>query len=106
MPTIKAKQGYISSFFQKVSVNNASFTAITQPDVVVNARGITNFSLSNETSGCVVEVSFTGYGVEDELDGSNSATKFLVYQNRPISTIWFRVKSGSSGPATVAVRAW
>lgn len=105
--TIAPRKGLSSCYFKKVVVSGATFGSgavdTISPDIVVNVNGINNFSLSNETSGSVVEVSFGGYYVEDELDGSLT-TKFLLYQNRTVSTVWFKLKSGS--PATISIRAW
>lgn len=103
MPTIKAKQGYTNCFFQKITVSNGAFTANTNPDVFVNVSGLNNFSLSNETGSSVVEVSFNGNSVQDELD-STQVTKMVTYTNRPVGAIWFRLKSGAT--ATVSIRAW
>lgn len=100
---IKAMTGFASCFFQKVSVAGAAFSSTTEPTVIVNVNGCTNFSLSNETTSSVVEVSFNGNFVQDELD-STQTTKFVQYSNRSISAIWLRLKSGST--ATVAIRAW
>lgn len=103
MPTTRAKQGYTNCYFRKIIVANAAFTATTFPDVAINVSGLNNFSLSNETGTSVVEVSFNGVDVQDELD-STQTTKFALYSNRTPGNIWFRLKSGSS--ATVAIRAW
>lgn len=105
--TIKHKGGYSNCFFQKIIVSGSTFGSSTadgiSPDVIVNVNGCSNFSLSNETAGSVVEVSFNGNTLADELD-STQTTKFAQYINRPVGCIWLRLKSGSS--ATVAIRAW
>ncbi len=107
MPTInRAKSGLADCYFQKVTVSGvgAAFSGTTQPNIVVNvAGGCNNFSLSNETASSVVEVSFNGTTVQDELD-STLSTRFVEYNNRTINTVWFRLKSGAT--ATVAIRAW
>jgi hypothetical protein len=103
MATITPRAGYSKSFFQKIVVSSGTFAATTTPDVVINVYGVSNFTLSNETAASVVEVSYDGGTVHDELD-STQTTKFLQYLNRPASTIWFRLKSGAA--ATVSIRAW
>lgn len=103
MPTINPKQGYANCFFQKVIVSSGSFSATDSPDVLVNVNGVNNFSLTNETGSSVVEVSFNGNFVQDELD-SSLPTRFVLYNNRSVDAIWFRLKSGS--PATITIRAW
>jgi hypothetical protein len=100
---IKAKTGFANCFFQKVTVAGAAFSDALNPQVIVNVTGVNNYSLSNETAGSVVEVSYNGNFVQDELD-STQTTKFVQYNNRPVDTIWFRLKSGSA--ATVSVRCW
>jgi hypothetical protein len=104
MPTIRAKQGYTNCYFRKIIVPaGGAFASLTFPDVAINVSGLNNFSLSNETNTSVVEVSFNGVDVHDELD-SALTTKFLDYSGRCPGSIWFRMKTG--GPATVCVRCW
>lgn len=98
-------------FFQKTDVNWSQFGA---PDGYTTSDGygpdlIIPFSTQgimflNEGSG-VVEFSFDGTHVHGELD-SAGATKGLTFDNRAVSLIWFRVKSGSSGPIKISVSAW
>lgn len=60
--------------------------------------------LLNKGTG-VIEYSFNGNTLHGELDGSaSSLTKMLTFNNRMVSKIWFRVKSG--GSQTVAVQSW
>lgn len=100
---VTQRKGYSHHFFQKITVSSATF--LTNADVVINIPGgIKGFSLSNETASSVVEVSYGGEVVNEELD-STLTTKFVQYDFRPgVSTIWLRKKSGSN--ATVAIRAW
>jgi len=57
----------------------------------------------------IVEYSFNGNTVHGELV-PNTATvngrATLTFYNRRVTAIWFRLKSGSSGPVTVSVEAW
>lgn len=100
---IKPKVGYADFYFVKVVVSSASFAANTAPDIIVNVAGVNNFSICNETTGSVVEVSYNGNTVQDELDAS-LPTRFLLYNNRRVDTVWLRLKSGSA--STIAIRAW
>ncbi len=98
------------NYFQKVSVTATTFGGGSvdgyQPDMVITFTSQSAIFLNEATTG-VVEYSFNGTTVHGELDGSTgSLTKMLTFNNRVISKIWFRVKSGSSGPMTVSVRAW
>ena len=91
------------NFFQKVTVTNTSFGTSAnnfKSDILIPFT-TAGFSLSNEGSG-VVQVSYDGYNVGDELD-SSLTTKFVQYDNRVACKIWLKVASGS---AAVAVRAW
>ncbi len=95
------------NYFQKVSVTATTFggTSVSgqQPDCIITFP-TQSVLLLNEGSG-VVEYSMNGNTVHGEL---NSATPSvgLAFDNRVISTIWFRVQSGSSGPIVIAVHAW
>lgn len=101
--------GYDRNFFQKVSVTATTFggTSVSgqQPDVIINLRNNTQaVQLLNLGTG-VVEFSFNGQTVHGELNSTNPSAG-LTFDNRPISTIWFRIQAGSSGPITVSVAAW
>ena len=95
------------NFFQKVAVSATTFGGGSvdgyQPDIIITFTTQGALFL-NEGSG-VVEYSFNGTTVHGELD-SGGASKGLSFDNRVISMIWFRVKSGSSGPITISVQAW
>lgn len=100
-------QGKDFNFFQKLAVVATTFGGNSvggqQPDFIISftTQGLL---FLNEGSG-VVEYSFNGITVHGELD-STGASKGLSFDNRVASMIWFRVKSGSSGPITVSVHAW
>jgi len=103
----KTTYGRDWNFFEKVDVNWSTFGGNSvdgeQPDMVItfNTQGI---MLLNEGSG-VVEFSFNGTTVHGELD-SSKPTAGLIFDNRVVSKIFFRLKSGSAGPITVSVNAW
>jgi hypothetical protein len=105
--------GYGHNYFKKFTVTATSFGGGSvdgyQPD------GIITFStqyviMINETATAdnkIVEYSFNGTTVHGELDcASGSQTVKLEMPYRVVSKIWFRVKSGSTGPLTVSVQAW
>lgn len=104
--------GYINNgkdynFFEKVDVNTSTFGGDSidgyQPDMFITFVTQTIMML-NEGSG-IVEYSFNGNTVHGELD-SSKASAALSFDNRIVSKIWFRIKSGSSGPITISVHAW
>ncbi len=95
------------NFFEKVSVSATTFgggsVSGQQPDMRIP---FTSYSLMmiNEGTG-VIEYSFNGTTVHGELD-STKASAALSFDNRVACYIWFRVKSGSSGPIVCSVHAW
>ena len=104
--------GYITigkdhNYFQKVAVNTSTFgggsVSGQQPDIIIPFQTYGVIFL-NEGTG-VVEYSFNGNTVHGELD-STLASKGLSFDNRVISLVWFRVKSGSTGPITISIQAW
>lgn len=94
-------------YFQKVSVNWIAFgggsTDGIGPDLIITFS-TRNIMFLNEGTG-VVEYSFNGNRVHGELN-SATVTQALSFDNRVVSTIWFRVKTGSTGPIIVSVQAW
>jgi hypothetical protein len=101
------------NFFQKKDISLTAFGADSidgyQPDMLItfSTQGII---FTNETApgaGKIVEYSFNGTTVHGELDAAaTSLTKQLIFNNRTVAKIWFRVKSGSTGPITISVQAW
>ncbi len=111
-PGIKKTQGKDFNFFEKRTVNWAQFGAPDGytlldgygPDMVIMfpTNGVI---FTNETSASVVEYSFNGTTIHGELDGTaTSTTRVMSFPNRPVSLIWFRLKSG--GTATITVTAY
>ena len=83
-----------------MDVSSATFG--DHPDMVITfpTQGI---MFLNEGAG-VIEVSFNGNTVHTELNSADSS-KGLIFDNRVVSMMWFRVKSG--GPTiSVRVEAW
>lgn len=111
---ITKHQGHDFNYYRSLSVNWTQFGAPDGytaadgygPDLVITfpTYGII---FTNESTGQVIEYSFNGTTVHGVLDGTaTSTTRVVTFLNRPISLIWFRLKSGSGGPATVTVTAW
>lgn len=99
--------GFDRNFFQKITVTASSFGGGSidgyQPDVVITFNTQSAMFLNLGTG--VVEFSFNGQTVHGELNSANPSAG-LAFDNRPVSKIWFRVQSGSSGPINVSVQAW
>jgi len=53
----------------------------------------------------VVEYSFDGVTVHGDLTPTKK-TEMLLFDNRQINFIWFRIKSGSTGPVDIRIEAW
>lgn len=98
------------NFYQKFEVVAADFgsesTGGEQPDTIITFPTQSIMFLNEETgAGKIVEYSFNGNHVHGELN-PELPSRGLTFDNRVASTIWFRVKSGSSGPITIRVDAW
>jgi hypothetical protein len=112
-PGIKKGHGQDFNYFKKSNVNWAQFGAPDGytladgygPDQVITFPTYGVIFNTEGTSTNTVEYSFNGTTVHGELvPGTNRTT--LTFLNRPICLIWFRVKSGSTGPIPVSVEAW
>jgi hypothetical protein len=95
------------NFFQKITVTATTFGGNSvsgqQPDMIVSFPTEGLLMLNEDGYGAVVQVSFDGLNVHDELN-SNLPSKGIAYDDRVVSKIWFRITSGSS--CVVSVRAW
>lgn len=96
--------GRDDNFFQKLAVTAATFGGNSvdgyQPDMIITFSTQTvTFQL--EGSG-VLQYSFNGQTVHGDMTSGDSSVS-LVFQNRVISKIWFKLISGTP---TVRVEAW
>lgn len=98
------------NFYKIVSVNTSSFGGGSvdgyQPDVIVTfpTQGFSLISYGANSSN-TVEYSFNGTTVHGDLTPQTSSGA-LVFDVRSVSTIWFRLKTGSTGPVDIRVEAW
>ena len=111
--TLKTR-GPSHNYFTKTAVNWSQFGA---PDGYTVADGygadqfipFSTYGIIFHTEGSggtnIVEYSFDGTNVHGELIPSTSRTT-ITFLNRVASMIWFRLKTGASGPITVSVEAW
>src|SRR5260221_1689692 len=103
----KQTQGRDYNFYEVLDVNWTTYggnsTNGVQPDMIItfSTRGVL---FLNEGTG-VIEYSFNGNTTHGELD-STLSSKGIIFDNRVVSLIWFRVKTGSTGPIKVRVDAW
>lgn len=93
-------QGFDFNYFKKVTISSNSFGKNCDLFIPFSTQGI---SFLNEDGASIVQVSFNGNAVHDELNPS-LLSKSVTYDNRVISKIWFKLTSGSS--AVISVRAW
>lgn len=89
------------NYFKKFDVVSDIF--LDNPDGVITfpTQGIM-FIIEGDGA---IEYSFNGNTVHGELV-SNTIVNGLTFDNRFVTTMWFRVKSGSTGPITISVHAW
>jgi len=86
------------NYYQKMDMVSSSFA--TNADVAITFPTYTvRFDL--ETTG-VVQYSFNGTDIHGEMD-SAQASKSLLFENRQVCKIWFKLVSGSG---TVRIEAW
>lgn len=97
-------------FFTKLSIVATDFGSDTvdlqQPDIFISfpTRGVL-FLNEGTLASQTVEYSFDGITVHGELNPT-LLSKGISFDNRIIGTVWFRLKSGSTGPVTIRVEAW
>jgi hypothetical protein len=100
--TPKIMQGKDYNFFQRVTINSNTFAQIS--DITIPFRNSNmGFSMIFEGSG-IIEYSFNGNTVHGDMD-STALTKGLVFDNRKISAVWFRLKTAGAG-VTLRFEAW
>lgn len=113
-PHIKKKTGKSFDFYQLLEVDWEQFGSPSGytaedgygPDIVVSfSTTAVSFMNLEATSTSAVEYSFNGTDVHGDITpGTPSAS--LIFNNRIVSLIWFRIKAGSMGPAAIRIEAW
>lgn len=108
----KRNQGRDYNFFSRVAVSNTTFGVVADgyhPDIIITFSTVSGgiIFITEGSSTNTVEYSFNGNTVHGELiPGVTSDRRALTFHNRNVSTIWFRVKAGSTGPINIVVEAW
>lgn len=109
-PIGKKTQGRDFNFFKRLSITNTTFGLQPDgyvPDIIIpfqTAFGGVIFTTEETSPSSIIEYSFNGSTVHGELI-PGSARASLTFYHRPISMVWFRVKSGSP-PLSLTVEAW
>ena len=104
------------NYFKKLNISATGFGSASisgqQPDMIITFptysvifTNLTAAGTGTFVPNSVIEYSFNGQTVHGEI-GSSPANVSLLFDNRVISTIWFRLQSGSSGSPLVSVQAW
>lgn len=100
-PRAAIQYGKDFNFFRNVTPGSATpGTFVTNCDIVITfpTQTVMFWVPAGSTN---IQYSFNGTDVHGTLDGSlTTAPRELIFQNRPISKIWF------SGTGTVRVEAW
>ena len=94
--------GFDSNYFSKVIVTSDGYWN-TNCDIIIPFSTQTVMFLNLGTG--VVEFSFNGSQIHGELNSGNPSAG-MVWDNRTIAKVWFRVQAGSSAPITVSIMAW
>lgn len=113
-PNFKKKTGKDFNFFTILPVNWEQFGAPDGytiedgygPDIIIPfpTQGISfiNYSIDPKQ---IIEYSFNGTTVHGDMVPLTPSST-LVFDNRTICFIWFRLKSGSIGPIDIRIEAW
>jgi hypothetical protein len=113
-PGIKKKTGKSFDFYEIIEVDWEQFGApdgytITDgygPDIIIPfSTQVVSFVNFAPLSTNAVEYSFNGIDVHGDITPQTPSAG-LIFDNRKISLIWFRIKAGSTGPVSIRVEAW
>lgn len=109
MVDYRINYGQTFNYFKKIAVSNTTFGLVADGykyDVLIpfSTQGF-SFLSEGTTTSHIVEYSFDGINVHGEINPT-LPNRYSVFQHRVACKIWFRVKSGSTGPITIAVEAW
>lgn len=88
------------NFWERLTVTNTVYDGYA--DVFFRFRGGTKDLILTVEGGTTVFYSFNGNTDHGEIIPSTDRSQ-LIFRNRPVGKIWFRVASGTG---TVTVEAW
>jgi hypothetical protein len=101
--------GFDKNFFAKFTVSATTFGGNSansmQPDIFITftTQGIALVNYGNSITN-TIEYSFNGNVVHGQLSPTTPSSA-LIFDNRIVSAMWFRVQSGSTA-STISVEAW
>lgn len=109
MADYRINYGQIFNYYNRVAVSRTNFGTAADGYIYdcLIPFSTAGFSFLNEgtTTSHVVEYSFDGVNVHGEINPT-LPNRYSKFDHRVACKIWFRVKSGSTGPITIAVEAW
>lgn len=93
------------NFFARKEISATSFADTEDFELGFPPNCVTFINESQDGQNHSIEYSFNGNTVHGDLiPGTPCAS--LIFQNRMITKIWFRLKSGSNGTPSVRIEAW
>ena len=111
---VKKNIGKDFNFFQIVPVNWTQFGSPDGytledgygPDIIFTftTQGLSFINYGTGPTD-IVEYSFNGNVVHGDMVPFTSSAS-LVFDNRIVSAVWFRLKSGATGPVNIRIEAW
>jgi hypothetical protein len=113
-PHFKKKTGRDFNFYKIVAVNWEQFGSpanYTDEDgygadvfIPFPTQALSFISYGADSAN-TIEYSFNGNTVHGDMVPQTSSGA-LVFDNRTVSSIWFRLKTGSTGPVSIRIEAW
>jgi hypothetical protein len=113
-PGIKKKTGKSFNFYKLLEVDWEQFGAPDGytlqdgygPDIIIpfSTQSVSFVSLGLDATN-TVEYSFNGTDIHGDLTPQTPSAA-LIFDNRQLSLIWFRLQPGSTGPVTIRIEAW
>lgn len=99
-PFDKITNGRDFNFFKKITVSSSTFSNTCDAIITFTTQSVSFLIVSGTGT---IEYSFNGNTTHGDMD-SSASSKGLVFDNRVVSKIWFKLTSG--GPVTVRIEAW
>lgn len=96
------------NYFKRIAVSRTTFGDPNdgyRPDIFIPFITASLSFLNEDPGANAVEYSFDGFNTSGDLDPT-LPTQGLTFDNRIACKVWFRVRSGSTGPISVRVEAW
>ncbi len=94
-----------SHVFQLPAVSNASPSWGSAISLGPSLGRTQHLMLYNKSTTAIVEYSHDGTNVHGELDPADG-TRGQTFDGYSAASIYLRIKTGSTGPASVFVKAW